>query len=75
VNERALAQAFDALRSQSLSLGRCDVEVTGSIARAECAGSASFTPKIGSGRTEPRRWAFDLRNASGAWQIVRADVR
>jgi hypothetical protein len=74
VNERALAQAFDALRSQSLSLGRCDVEVSGSIARAECAGSASWTPKIGTGRTEPRRWAFDLRNASGSWQIVRAQV-
>lgn len=75
VNERALAHAFDGLRSQNLSLGRCDVEVTGSIARAECAGSASWTPKIGSGRTESRRWAFDLRNASGAWQIVRAEVR
>lgn len=75
VDQRALARAFNGLQSQQLSLGDCDVTVDGTIARAECAGSASWTPKVGSGRTEPRRWAFDLRNKSGLWQIVRADVR
>jgi hypothetical protein len=75
VDERALARAFGGLQSQRLSLGRCDVEVEGRSARAECTGSASWTPKVGSGRTEPRRWTFDLRNASGAWQIVKAEAR
>jgi hypothetical protein len=75
VDQRALARAFEGLESQRLSLGRCDVTVEGSIARAECAGSATWTPKVGSGRTEQRQWAFDLRNASGLWQIVRAEVR
>jgi hypothetical protein len=75
VDERALVRAFGGLQSQRLSLGRCDVEVEGRSARAECTGSASWTPKVGSGRTEPRRWTFDLRNASGAWQIVKAEAR
>jgi hypothetical protein len=75
VDERALARAFGGLQSQRFSLGQCDVAVDGGRAHAECAGSASWTPKVGSGRTEPRTWAFDLRSASDGWKIVRADVR
>jgi hypothetical protein len=75
VDRGALARAFSALESQRLHLGNCDVAVDGGSARAECAGTATWTPKVGSGRTESRRWAFDLKNASGAWQIVGADIR
>jgi hypothetical protein len=75
VDQDKLARAFNGLESQNVSLGPCDVTVEGSVARAECVGSATWTPKVGSGRTEARRWAFDLKNASGLWQIVRTDVR
>jgi hypothetical protein len=72
VDQRALSRAFEGLQAQRLSLGRCDVAVTGATARANCTGSASWTPKVGSGRTEARRWDFTLRNADGAWKIIAA---
>ena len=76
VDQRALANAFSGLEAQRVSLERCDVAVTGPSARAECVGTASWTPKVGGGgRTAARRWVFDLRNASGNWQIVRAEAR
>ena len=43
VNQRALANAFQGLSAQTVSLGRCDVRVNGATARAECAGTASWT--------------------------------
>lgn len=76
VDGRSLARAFDGLESQRVSLGRCSVTVLGATARAECSGSVSWTPKVGGGeQTASREWRFDLANASGAWQITRADVR
>jgi hypothetical protein len=76
VDERALSRAFDGLSSQHVALDRCDVTVTGPTAHATCSGSAEWTPKVGGGqRRQSRRWAFDLANAGGTWQIVRADAR
>ena len=76
VDERALARAFGGLQAQRLSLGRCEVSVSGATARADCSGSATWTPKVGGGgRTQERRWRFDLNNAGGAWQISRAEAR
>jgi hypothetical protein len=76
VDQRALARAFNNLESQRISLDQCSVAVDGASARAECRGSATWVPKVGSGgRTEARRWTFDLRQASGGWHIVRADAR
>jgi hypothetical protein len=76
VDGRALARAFEGLESQRVSLGQCDVVVLGSSARANCAGTATWTPKVGGGpRTEPRRWTFELAASGGDWQIVRATVR
>lgn len=76
VDERALGRAFDGLTSQRVSLGQCDVRVNGDTARAACAGSAAWTPKIGGGqRSVPRRWTFELRNAAGAWRIVSVDAK
>ena len=77
VNRGALGRAFDALASQRVSLGECRIEVAGASARATCAGSASWTPKIGDGeeRTEARRWTFDLARAGTGWEIVDARVQ
>jgi hypothetical protein len=76
VDQRALARAFDGLAAQRVSLNACDVRVTGATARATCSGDATWTAKVGGGRqTQPRRWSFELRNADGTWQIVRADTR
>lgn len=76
VDQRALARAFSGLQSQRLSLDHCDVSVVGLAAKAECAGSTTWTPKVGGGgRTEAKRWSFDLRNAAGNWQIVRTEAR
>ena len=76
LDRRALARAFDGLASQKVALGACDVRVAIESAIVDCAGSATWTPKIGGGsRTEPRRWQFRLRNTSGDWQMVAAKVR
>jgi hypothetical protein len=75
VDERALSRAFEGLQAQRLSLGQCDVSVSGATAKANCAGTASWTPKVGSGKTEARRWDFTLQNADGTWRIVRAQTR
>lgn len=75
VDQAALARAFSALQAQRLSLGRCNVQVNGAVAQASCSGSASWTPKVGSGQTRPRHWDFTLQNAEGAWRIVTAQTR
>jgi hypothetical protein len=76
VNERALARAFDGLSSQRVVLDRCDVSVTGGTAKAICLGIAEWTPKVGGGqRRQNRQWAFELANAGGSWQIVRAEAK
>lgn len=76
VDANALGRAFDSLQSQQISLRDCSVAVTGQTARADCTGSATWTPKVGGGaRTEPRRWTFDLEQTGGQWEIVRATAR
>jgi hypothetical protein len=75
VDERALTRAFSGLQSQQLSLGRCDVAVKGATAHANCLGRASWTPKVGTGRSQTRQWDFTLQNAGGAWKIVSAQAR
>jgi hypothetical protein len=76
VDARALARAFEGLESQRVSLGNCSVTVDGASARADCSGTASWTPKIGGGtQSGSRHWRFELKKVDGAWQIVRADMR
>lgn len=76
VDARALARAFEGLESQRVSLGNCSVAIDGASARANCSGTASWTPKIGGGtQSGSRTWQFELRKVDGAWQIVRADMR
>ena len=77
VNRAALSRAFGSLASQDISLGNCAVDVSGALARATCAGAATWAPKIGGGgpRTEPRAWTFQLAKADAGWQIVEARVQ
>jgi len=75
VDEASLEHAFSALESQRVWLGACEVTVNGSTANARCAGAASWKPKVGTEVRGARRWTFDLRNASGEWQIVRVQAR
>ena len=76
VNQRALATAFEGLSAQAISLGRCDVRISGATARAECSGTARWTPKVGGGtQGAPRHWRFDLRNNNGNWLITQAMTR
>jgi hypothetical protein len=76
VDRRALASAFQGLSSQDVSLGRCDVRVSGATAQAECSGTAKWTPKVGGGpQTAARQWRFDLKSVGNDWVITRATVR
>ncbi len=77
LDSRALSRAFDGLQSQRVSLRECDVSVNRNGARADCHGSAEWTPKVGGGsRSEARSWSFDLRKGDGGeWRIVSATVR
>jgi hypothetical protein len=76
VNRRALARAFDGLASQSVSLGQCNVRVSGAAATAECSGQARWTPKVGGGtQIAARHWRFELAQKGDQWIITEAMVR
>ena len=76
LDERALSRAFDSLTSQRVALENCTVDINGTTARANCTGSASWTPKVGGGeRSASRRWTFDLSQADGSWRIVHVQAR
>lgn len=77
LDQRALARAFDNLNAQRVSLQACNVDVSGSTARANCSGNASWTPKVGGGeRSASRKWTFDLsESGDGAWRIVHVQAR
>lgn len=77
VNRDALTRAFDGLASQHVALGDCRVRISNASARANCSGSTTWVPKIGSGspRMDPRRWDFELTKTTGEWQIVSARVQ
>ena len=76
LDRKALTRAFDGLASQAVSLGSCEVRIVGESAIADCAGSATWTPKVG-GRShrQARQWQFQLRSVDAGWQIVSATVR
>jgi hypothetical protein len=77
VNRSALSRAFDGLASQHVSLDRCAIDFRGATAQATCAGSTTWSPKVGNGgtRTEARNWTFQLAKAGPDWQIVSARVQ
>jgi hypothetical protein len=76
VNRSALGHAFDSLDSQRVSLGDCRIQIDGNTAHASCAGSATWTPKVGGReRTDERSWSFDLGKSVAGWQITSARVQ
>lgn len=76
LDSRGLARAFDGLASQRVSLGSCEVDVNAGTARANCTGTAAWTPKVGGGqRTAARSWVFELMQGDGGWHIVRVAAR
>ena len=77
VDVRALARAFDSLTSQQLAFETCQFEIAGEAATAQCRGSATYTPKVGSRapKLEPRQWTFHLRKVDEGWKIQSAQTR
>jgi hypothetical protein len=76
VNQAALVQAFDQLKSQALTFESCDLQPRGEVADAVCRGTARYVPKIGSHepRIERRVWHFTLRRVEREWKIESARV-
>jgi hypothetical protein len=77
VNQGALSRAFDSLASQTIRLGNCNVTVRAPTARAVCAGTATWVPRIGGGREhqDRRTWTFSLAQRDQSWAIVTAEMR
>lgn len=74
VDARALARAFQALKSQELRFDRCDLTVNGGSAQAACSGQAVYVPRIGnqSPRATAREWTFELKKLDQRWTIASA---
>jgi hypothetical protein len=77
VDARALARAFDSLRSQSVEFDGCQVKVTGGTGEVQCRGTTTYVPRVGSqfARTESRQWMFRLEKGNERWVITRAAAR
>jgi len=77
VNERALARAFDGLRSQSVTFDRCQLDVSGVAGEVACRGVTTYVPRVGSQyqRTESRQWTFRVRKDTDNWVITSAAAR
>jgi hypothetical protein len=77
VNQGALSRAFDSLARQTIRLGNCNVTVRAPTARAVCAGTATWVPRIGGGREhqDRRTWTFSLAQRDQSWAIVSAEMR
>lgn len=76
VDARALARAFDNLRSQNLSFEECQIDILGTTANATCRGLASYVGRVGGGEkhTEPRAWQFELVRDRDGWKIKHAEA-
>jgi hypothetical protein len=77
VNERALARAFEGLRSQSITFDRCWMNVFSASADVECRGVTTYVPRVGSQsqRTESRQWTFRVQKGDDHWVITSAEAR
>ena len=77
VNERALARAFEGLRSQRVTFDRCRMNVLSVSADVECRGVTNYVPRVGSQdqRTESRHWTFRVRKGDDQWLITNAEAR
>jgi hypothetical protein len=78
VNERALARAFDGLRSQSVTFDRCKLNVSGASGEVECRGVTTYVPRVGLQyeRSESRQWRIRVQRGGGdRWVITSAAAR
>jgi hypothetical protein len=77
VDERALARAFDALESQTVTFDTCSMSVGEERAVATCRGSATYVTRMGrrTSHTEPRQWTFQLEKSPQRWVIGGVHVR
>ena len=77
VNERALARAFDGLRSQNVTFDDCTLDVSGATGDVECLGVTTYVTRVGSQgrRTEYRQWKFRMEKGADSWLIVSAAAR
>jgi len=76
VDQKALAKAFDQLRSEDLTLENCKVTVNGANAVAACGGKTEYVPKIGSKspRVERHQWRISLQQVAERWVVRGVDV-
>ncbi len=77
VDERALARAFDGLKSQHLAFDRCEMTVKDAEASAACSGRSTYVPRVGaqSPRTYSAEWKFHLKKVDEEWRIDSASFR
>jgi len=76
VDRKALARAFSGLSAQQIRFDDCRIEFRQASARATCAGTARWTPKVGGGsQQQARRWQFDLEQSPGGWRIGSVKVQ
>jgi hypothetical protein len=76
VDAKALGRAFAGLESQSFHFDECRIVPETSSAKAYCAGTAVFVPRVGNRHEhfEFREWTFELKKAGEEWTIARVDV-
>jgi hypothetical protein len=77
VDRAALGRAFGNITEQDLSFERCDVEVSGDEAQANCLGSLNYVHRAGDGspQTQPLSWTFRFRRAGSDWRIARVEEK
>jgi hypothetical protein len=76
VDAKALGRAFAGLESQSFHFDECRIVPDTSSAKAYCAGTAVFVPKVGNRHEhfEFREWTFEIKKTGEEWTIARVDV-
>lgn len=77
VDERALARAFEGLKSQEIAFDRCETVVKGAEASAACRGRSTYVPRVGpqAPRTNAHEWNFHLKKVNDRWMIDSASFR
>jgi hypothetical protein len=72
VDTRALSRAFSTLVSQDVSFDRCEFDLAGVRANAQCTGEIRYVPRIGDQTQRVRRmsWSFVMERVSDRWQIA-----
>jgi hypothetical protein len=77
VDERALARAFEGLRSQSVTFDRCETRVTAPTGEMQCHGVTTYVPRLGgqAPRSEARQWRFRMEKNGENWVIDSVTAR